>query len=330
MLSRISTVAFMDRLWLGRTFRPDFGGAFPARGLHAAARMSITNPLSKYPRPPFEEPHQAVPARDSAMKIKPDYGEQSYRGSGKLSGKVALVTGADSGIGRAVALAYAREGADVAISYLSEHHDAEVAASLVRDAGRRALLLPGDLADHEMCSQIVQRTVQELGRIDILVNNAAYQDEAIAELDELTPERIERTFRVNIIAMFHTVRAALRHMRGGASVINTASVQAYAPSAPILDYAATKGAIVAFSKGLAKSTIEKGIRVNCVAPGPVWTPLIAQSFDGDKLRNFGAQSPMKRPAQPAELAPAFVFLASEEASYVNGEVLGVTGGLPLG
>jgi NAD(P)-dependent dehydrogenase (short-subunit alcohol dehydrogenase family) len=330
MPSRISTLAFHGVGSLPAAFMAGVWGRYSARCLHTPADMSTSNPLSKYPRPPFDEPHQAIPARDNAMKVKPDYGEQSYQGSGKLTGKVALVTGGDSGIGRAVALAYAREGADVAVSYLSEGHDAEVSASLVRDAGRRALLLPGDLADHEMCTQIVQRTVQEFGRIDVLVNNAAYQDEAITDLDDLTPERIERTFRVNIIAMFHTVRAALPHMSGGASIINTASVQAYAPSAAILDYAATKGAIVAFSKGLAKTTIEKGIRVNCVAPGPVWTPLIAQSFDGDKLRNFGGESPMKRPAQPAELAPAFVFLASEQASYVNGEVLGVTGGLLLG
>jgi NAD(P)-dependent dehydrogenase (short-subunit alcohol dehydrogenase family) len=265
------------------------------------------------------------------MQQDPDYGATSYRGHGKLAGKVALITGADSGIGRAVALAYAREGADVAISYLNEHDDAKETERWVREAGRRALLLPGDLAEPQVCREIVARTVRELGRLDILVNNAAFQGKAVESFEDIEAERWERTFRVNIIAMFYTAKAAIEHIPAGGSIINTASIQAYKPSAPILDYATTKGAIVSFTKGLAQELIEKrGIRVNCVAPGPVWTPLIPQSYSGEKLENFGKQSPIKRAAQPAELAPAYVFLASDEASYINGEVLGVTGGTPLG
>jgi NAD(P)-dependent dehydrogenase (short-subunit alcohol dehydrogenase family) len=265
------------------------------------------------------------------MQNKPDHGERSYVGVSRLKGKVALITGADSGIGRAVALAYAREGADVAISYLNEHDDAKETERWVKEDGRRALLLPGDLAEPQVCREIVARTVRELGQLDILVNNAAYQGKAVESFDELSEERWERSFRVNIIAMFYTVKAALPHIRPGGSIINTASIQAYKPSAAILDYATTKGAIVAFTKGLAQDLIEhNGVRVNCVAPGPVWTPLIPQSYEGEKLQNFGKQSPTKRAAQPAELAPAYVFLASAGASYVNGEVLGVTGGAPLG
>jgi hypothetical protein len=264
------------------------------------------------------------------MRTKPDHGESTYRGFDRLKGKVALVTGGDSGIGRAVAIAYAREGADVAISYWNEHDDAAETERLIREAGRRALLLPGDLAEPSVCRDIVEKTVAILGRLDIVVNNAAYQGKAVSGFADIDAERVERTFRVNIIAMFHILRAALRHLGPGSTVINTASIQAYKPSAPIVDYATTKGAIVAFTKGLAQDLIESGVRVNCVAPGPVWTPLIVQSFEGEKLENFGEQSPMKRPAQPAELAPAYVFLASEESRYVNGEVLGVTGGSPLG
>lgn len=263
------------------------------------------------------------------MQTKPDYGESSYRGYGRLSRRIALVTGGDSGIGRAVALAYAREGADVAIAYLNEHDDARETQRIVEREGRRALLLPGDLADRATCERIVDDTVKSFGRIDILVNNAGYQGKAVASFEELDPERIERAFRVNVIAMFHIVRRALPHMTSGGSIINVGSIQAYMPKQSILDYAATKGAIVTFTKGLALEVIERGIRANAVAPGPVWTPLIVQSFDQETVKHFGENSPMERPAQPAELAPAFVFLASDESRYVNGEVLGVTGGKPL-
>ncbi|MET0387722.1 MAG: SDR family oxidoreductase [Polyangiales bacterium] len=290
------------------------------------------DPRHKYPRPPFREPAQGQqPGHDTALRNKADYGEASYKGSGKLTGKVALITGADSGIGRAVALAFAREGADVAIAYYNEHEDAKETERLVKGAGRRALLLDGDIAKPEACRTIVQRTVKELGKLDILVNNAAHQGKAVDGFMELSLERVERTFRVNIIAMFYLVYEALPHLAPGSSIINTASVQAYKPSAAIIDYATTKGAIVAFTKGLAPELIEKhGVRVNSVAPGPVWTPLIPQSYEGEKLENFGKQSPTGRPAQPVELAPPYVFLASDEASFVTGEVLGVTGGTPTG
>jgi NAD(P)-dependent dehydrogenase (short-subunit alcohol dehydrogenase family) len=287
-----------------------------------------TDPRDQGKRPPFDEHEQNLPASETKMNVKPDHGEESYVGRGRLEGKVALITGADSGIGRAVALAYAREGADVAIAYLSEDADARATEELVKDAGRRALLLPGDLADPEVCRTIVERTLAELGSIDVLVNNAAHQDKAIEDFCEFSRERVERTFRVNILAIFEIVKHALPHMKPGSSIINTTSIQASDPSFHILDYATTKAAIAAVTQGLAGTAIEKGIRVNAVAPGPVWTPLIAQSFEGEKLREFGKQSPMKRPAQPAELAPAYVFLASDEARFISGEILGVTGGKP--
>lgn len=260
------------------------------------------------------------------MRTKPDYGERSYVGHERLLDRVALVTGGDSGIGRAVALAYAREGADVAIAYLNEHDDAERTKTLVEEAGRKALLLPGDLADVATCDRTIDEAVAAFGRIDVLVNNAAYQGKAVSSFSEIDAERVERTFRVNVMSMFHLIRRALPHMKEGSAIINVASIQAYQPNASILDYATTKGAIVAFTKGLSQELAEKGIRANVVAPGPVWTPLIVQSFDREKIECFGANAPMKRPAQPAELAPAFVFLASSDSSYVNGEILGVTGG----
>jgi len=263
------------------------------------------------------------------MREKPDHGEETYRGHGRLAGRVALVTGADSGIGRAVALAYAREGADVAISYLSEHEDAKETERLVTEAGRRALLVPGDLSDAATCDRVIESTVDAFGRIDILVNNAAFQGKAVETFEEIDDDRVEQTFRINIIAMFRLVRRALPHMKPGSAIINVASIQAYQPSSQILDYAATKGAIVTFTKGLAQDVIKRGIRANVIAPGPVWTPLIVQSFQEDKVQSFGEGSPMERPAQPAEMAPAFVFLASDESRYVNGEVLGLTGGKPL-
>jgi NAD(P)-dependent dehydrogenase (short-subunit alcohol dehydrogenase family) len=287
------------------------------------------DPKHEGKKPPFRDGTQSHPGHESKMADKPDFGEETYRGHGRLAGRVALVTGADSGIGRAVALAFAREGADVAIAYWCEHEDAKETKRVVEEAGRKAIVIAADLADPKECARMVDEAVKAFGRIDILVNNAAFQGKAVEHMDEIDEERIDRTFRVNVMAMFHVVRRALPHMKEGGVVINVASIQAYQPSYEILDYAATKGAIVTFTKGLAQDLIQRGIRANVVAPGPVWTPLIAQSFDDEKVKTFGEDSPMGRPAQPAELAPAFVFLASDESRYVNGEVLGVTGGKPL-
>ncbi len=287
------------------------------------------DPRQAEPTPPFPEQTQPHPGRESAMSPTPDYGAETYQGYNRLTDRVALVTGADSGIGRAVALAFAREGADVAIAYLNEHDDAEQTRRAVEEVGRSALMLPGDLSDEAHCRDVVAQTAQRFGRIDILVNNAAYQGPAVERFEDLSAERVEHTFQTNILAMFHLVRHALPHMQAGGVIINTASIQAYQPSAEILDYATTKGAIVTFSKGLAQSLAERGIRVNVVAPGPVWTPLIPQSYGPEKVASFGENTPLGRPGQPAELAPAFVFLASEESRYITGEVLGVTGGRPL-
>lgn len=288
------------------------------------------DPKDAHEKPPFREKEQEHPGHEQEMRVKPDFGEQSYKGHGRLEGRVALITGADSGIGRAVALAFAREGADVVIGYLNEHDDAKETARVVTASGRKALTVAADLAEEPECKRLIDEAVRAFGHIDVLVNNAAFQGKEVKSVEEISTERLERMFRVNIIAMFHLVRYALPHMKEGGNIINTASIQAYQPSPEILDYATTKGAIVTFTKGLAEDLIRRGIRVNVVAPGPVWTPLIAQSFEGEKLEQFGKDSPMKRPAQPVELAPAYVFLASDEASYVNGEVLGVTGGKPLG
>jgi NAD(P)-dependent dehydrogenase (short-subunit alcohol dehydrogenase family) len=286
------------------------------------------DPRTAGPKPRLPQQHQAPPGLESKMNPRPDYGEQSYKGSGRLIGRVALITGADSGIGRAVALAFAREGADVAIGYLSEDTDAQETKRVVEEAGRTALLLSGDIAEPATCERLVADTVKRFGRLDILVNNAAYQGPSVEKFEEIPVERVEHTFRTNIIAMFVLVRAALPHLKPGSAVINTASIQAYQPSPGILDYATTKAAIAGFTKGLAQELTGRGIRVNAVAPGPVWTPLVVQSFEGRKVEEFGANTPMERPAQPAELAPAYVFLASDEARYVSGEVLGVTGGRP--
>lgn len=286
------------------------------------------NPQEKGAKPPFDEKEQAPPGSEAEMEVAPDFGEDSYRGSDKLKGKKAIITGGDSGIGRAVALAFAREGADVAISYLNEEDDAQETRRVVEEAGRKCLLIAGDIGEESHCQKIVEQTVNEFGRIDILVNNAAFQmsHEGIADF---TAEEIEKTFRTNIYAMFYLCKAALPQIKKGGSIINTASIQAYQPSKNLMAYAATKGAIVNFTKALNEEAIENGIRVNAVAPGPVWTPLISSTMPPKQFKNFGKDSPLKRPAQPAELAPAYVFLASDEASYISGEILGVTGGKPL-
>lgn len=281
-------------------------------------------------KPPFREHEQPTPGAEGRMDTPPDFGEATYKGLGRLRDRVALVTGADSGIGRAVALAYAREGADVVVSYLSEHEDAQVTKDLVERAGRRAMTLAGDLGADGHCGRLVRETVERFGKLDILVNNAAYQGEAVEAFEQLTAERVERTFRTNIVAMLNLTRHALPHLKPGAVIINTTSIQAYHPKAYILDYASTKAAIKAFTEGLAQELTARGIRVNAVAPGPVWTPLVVQSFPSEKLERFGADTPLGRPAQPAEIAPLYVFLASDESRYVSGEILGATGGRLLG
>ncbi len=278
---------------------------------------------------PFPEQPQNPPGLESEMTPKPDYGEQTYKGFGRLEGKAAIITGGDSGIGRAVALAFAREGADVLISYLPEEEsDAQETVRVVQEAGRKAVTVPGDITSETQCEQIVQTALRELGRIDVLVNNAAFQM-SHQSIQELTAQELEHTYRTNVFAMFYLSKAALPHMQPGSTIINTSSVEAYKPEPSLLAYASTKGAIVNFTKGLAKEAIEQGVRVNSVAPGPVWTPLIPSTMPPEQVSQFGQQSPTQRPAQPAELAPAFVFLASQESSYINGEVIGVTGGTPL-
>ena len=291
--------------------------------------MSETqDPREQGAEPPYPEQEQEPPGIEARMEPRPDFGEESYRGSGKLEGKVALITGGDSGIGRAVAVAYAREGADVAISYLSEDEDAQETVRVVEESGRRALALPGDIGDEAHCRALVERTVSELGRLDVLVNNAATQMKR-ESITEIPSDEIETVFRTNILAMFWLCRAAIPHLRPGSAIVNTTSIQAYEPSPELIHYATTKGAISTFTKALAKELVEQGIRVNAVAPGPVWTPLIAMSFPGEEVASFGEDNPLGRPAQPAELAPVYVFLASDESRFVVGEVVGVTGGLLL-
>ena len=284
--------------------------------------------MPDYPKPPFPDQPQPMPGRTADMDPLPDHGETSYKGHGRLAGKRALITGGDSGIGRAVAIAFAREGADVAIAYLDEHDDAKDTARYVEEAGRKVLLLPGDISKPETCREIVRRTAEAFGGIDILVNNAAHQS-SVETLDELTDEEVELTFKTNIIAMFIITKAALPHMKAGASIINTASVNADNPSPQLLHYAATKGAIENFTASLSQMLAEKGIRANSVAPGPIWTPLIPSTMPAEKVKNFGSQVPMKRPGQPVELAPVYVMLASDEASYVSGTMVAVTGGKPI-
>jgi len=274
--------------------------------------------------PPQEQ--NRMPGSESEMQPKPEYDDPNYRGSGKLQDKVALITGGDSGIGRSVAVFYAKEGADVAIVYLDEHEDAQETKRAVESYGRRCLTIAGDIRGEKFCQDAVEQTVRELGRLDILVNNAGvqYMEES---LDDIDPARLGDTFSTNIFAMFYFAKAALPHLKPGSSIINTTSINAYKGNPHLLSYSTTKGAILAFTRSLSKPMLEKGIRVNGVAPGPIWTPFIPASFPADKVSEFGKQVPMQRPGQPREVAPSFVFLASEDASYMAGQVLHPNGGV---
>lgn len=290
-------------------------------------QYEMQDPTTQYPKVTNNGHLQPEPGLDADLDPKADLGETSYKGSGRLHGRKALITGGDSGIGAATAIAFAREGADVAIVYLpQEEQDAQRIVQLIKDAGRSALAIPGDIKDESFCRELVEKTVQQFGSIDILVNNAGKQ-EFEADLQKITTEHFTDTFATNVFGMFWITKAAVPHMPAGASIINTTSIQGYQPSPGLLDYASTKAAITAFTKSLAKMLAEKGIRVNAVAPGPVWTPL--QPSHGqppEKLKEFGQQVPLGRPGQPAELAPSYVFLASQESSYITAEVIGVTGG----
>lgn len=290
-------------------------------------RLKMQDPRKQYPAPPFPEQPQAAPGLARKMDPIPDHGEESYRGSGKLDGRKALVTGGDSGIGRAAAIAFAREGADVAISYLpDEEADAKQVSALIEAEGRKAVALPGDIKEEAWCRELVQKAVSELGGLDILVINAGRQQYRDS-IDELSTADFDKTMKTNLYALHWIAQAAVPHLPPGASVITTASIQAYKPSPILLDYATTKAGIVAYTKALAKQLIEKGIRANVVAPGPVWTALQPSGGQPDeKVENFGKDSDFGRPGQPVELAPIYVLLASQEASFINGEVFGATGG----
>lgn len=284
--------------------------------------------MTDRPAPPFPDQPQPMPGRTAPMKPRPDHGEESYRGAGLLAGRRAIITGGDSGIGRAVAIAFAREGADVLIAYLEEDDEAEETRAWVEKAGRRAILMPGDIRAVDHCEAIVARARDELGGVDILVNNAAFQ-KSYESLDEITDEDWDRTFQTNITAMFYLCRAAARVMEKGGAIINTASINSDKPNPGLLPYATTKGAIQNFTAGLAQLLAPKGIRVNAVAPGPIWTPLIPSTLPSEDVTSFGSQTPMKRPGQPAELATAFVMLADPRSSYTSGAVVAVTGGTPM-
>ncbi|MEV7631014.1 SDR family oxidoreductase [Microbacterium sp. NPDC089318] len=292
-------------------------------------QLTFQNPVDRFPSITPPKQHQPEPGLDAELDPKADRGERSYRGTGRLEGRRALITGSDSGIGAAVAIAFAREGADVALSYLpEEEEDAQHVKSVIEDSGRRAFLFPGDLTDRSFCQELVEQAVQALGGLDALVNNAGKQI-AVEDIADLDDEQVTETFTTNIIAMFRISQAALPHMPAGATIVNTTSIQAYEPSPHLLDYASTKAAINNFTKGLAQQVAAKGIRVNAVAPGPIWTPL--QVSDGqpkDALPEFGKSTPLGRAGQPTELAPAYVFLTSPESSYVLGETLNVNGGSP--
>ncbi|MEX1034233.1 MAG: SDR family oxidoreductase [Cellvibrionaceae bacterium] len=273
--------------------------------------------------PPQHQSHQ--PGSESAMEPRPIYDDPDVKGCGRLEGKVALITGGDSGIGRAAAVAFAKEGADVFVTYLEEHEDAKETQSAVRAYGRECVLLAGDIGDSEFCHECVRMCLENYDRLDILVNNAGEQH--IREsLDDITPARLERVFKTNIFSMFYTVQAAVPYMKHGGSIINTASITAYKGNPALLDYSATKGAIVSFTRSLAMRLMDDGIRVNAVAPGPIWTPLIPASFDAEQVEHFGENKPISRPGQPVEVAPSYVFLASRDSSYISGQVLHPNGG----
>lgn len=284
--------------------------------------------MTDYPKPPYPAQKQPMPGSTGAMNPRPDHGEQSYRGSGRLAGKKAIITGGDSGIGRAVAIAYAREGADLAIAYLDENEDAAEVKALVEKEGRKAILIAGDVSDPEHCRRIVRRAVEELGGLDILVNNAAHQA-TFSDIGDISDQEWQMTFATNIHAMFYLAKAAVPHMKPGSAIINTASVNSDMPNPILLAYATTKGAIQNFTGGLAQMLAEKGIRANAVAPGPIWTPLIPSTMPEDSVKNFGQQVPMKRAGQPAELATAYVMLADPLSSYTSGTTVAVTGGKPF-
>lgn len=278
----------------------------------------------KVPLRPAQHQNQH-PGIESEMIPRPQAEDSQYRGSGKLQGKVALITGGDSGIGRAVAIAYAKEGAEIAIIYFNEHADAAETKRQVEEEQRRCLTIAGDIGDEQFCQHVVEQIVKELGHLDILVNNAAEQHPR-KSIDQISAEQLERTFKTNIFSFFYTVKATLKHLKKGSAIINTASVTAYRGSPELLDYSATKGAIVAFTRSLSQALIEKGIRVNGVAPGPIWTPLIPSTFEADKVATFGSDVPMKRAGQPEELAPGYVFLACNDSSYMTGQILHLNGG----
>ena len=295
-----------------------------------ADQTQQTDPTTQYQQPENTDEQQPHPGLTKTMEDKPDHGEETYRGSDRLTGKRAVITGGDSGIGRAVALAFAREGADVLISYLdSEEGDADETVQLVEDAGRKAVRCPGDITSEKTCQKIIDTAVSELGGIDILVNNAAYQMAQMGGITEITTEQFDRVMKTNLYAMFWLCKAAIPHMEPGSTIINTSSVQAVTPSPELLDYATTKAGIHNFTRGLGIGLAEKGIRVNAVAPGPIWTPLIPATMPTERAESHGQKAPLGRAGQPAEVAPAYVFFASQESSYVTAEMLGVTGGMPV-
>ena len=286
------------------------------------------DPKTAHPTPPQPAQQQSPPGVTEEMRPAPDHGEHSYRGCGKLKGKAAIVTGADSGIGRAVAIAFAREGADVLISYLDEHEDAKETARWVEEAGRRAVTVPGDVADESYCRALIDRAEREFGKLDILVNNAAMQ-RTHQSIEEISSDEWDRTFRTNIYSMFYLCKAAVARMQPGSAIVNTSSINAKDPNPSLLAYATTKGAIANFTAGLAQLVAKQGIRVNAVAPGPIWTPLIPSTTSEEAAKNFGKNTPLARAGQPAELAPVYVLLVSGEASYITGALIPVTGGRPM-